>query len=84
MNQITAEQIEDLGKKLVQIAAIFNPESALVIGGVVEAASELNTIVREIRSQSEANAPEVWNQVRKDYGDALNAFNASVQDHPGV
>lgn len=81
MAKLTAEQIQALADELANVAAVFSPQSALAIKGLLAAGTELNALIHKVRTQTEENAPEVWAEVQKDYADSVDAFQKSVDLH---
>lgn len=72
-----AEKIKALADKLLMLASIFRPDSALALRALVEAATELNSMVALIKGQTEENKEAVWDAVAADYAAALADFEAS-------
>lgn len=77
MAKFTPEQIAAIAEQLAGVAAVFAPGSAMAIGLLIKAGAELNTLVGAIKAQTEADAPEVWAQVQRDFSDAVSVWDAS-------
>lgn len=77
---MNAEKLRELAEKLLQLAAIFRPDSALALRALVEAATELNSMVALIKGQTEENKEAVWDAVAKDYADAMAEFEAASKE----
>jgi len=82
--KMTAQQIEALGMELLGIAKVFDPRDAAIISLVVEAGTKLNTVIHDIRNQTDANAQAVWDEVSANYGSAVDAFDKSVAAHTEI
>lgn len=74
---MTFDRIKLIGQRLLALA-----ESSLeldprvrAIGELLEIVQELTGMLKTIREQTEETAPEVWEAVRKDYAEALEAFD---------
>lgn len=76
---MNATQINAISHQLSQVATALVPGAAptvAVVIGLVDAATSLAAIVREIRDNPD-NA-QVWQKVTADYADAVDAFRAGV------
>ncbi len=80
---MTKQQLEALAQTLMGLAKAFVPGDAGIIAGVVEVATDLNNAIHDIKNQSDANAQEVWNNVRTNAADAVEKFEASVKKAGG-
>lgn len=76
-----ANALKDLALKLLGVAGIFDPRDAAILKLLVETFQELHVVMKDIRNQTEANAPEVWAGVRDDFKDAVAAFEAGVEEN---
>lgn len=79
--KINATTLTAFAQALLSIAGTFDPKSAKAIKDVIEAGTEFNDMIQKIKTQTEENAPEVWDEVAGDYNDSLDAFKASVARH---
>lgn len=79
--KVTAEQIAAIARQLAEIAAVFNPSAAQSVVAVIEVGTELNDLIKNIRTQENGQESAVWAEVRDDYQDSLNAFNAAAGEH---
>lgn len=75
---VTAEQIALAAQQLAAIAGVFSPQNAAAITLLVQATTNLNVMVQRIRTQNDANAQQVWQQVSTDFKQSVQAFEASV------
>lgn len=73
----TANKIVAVASSLGSIAAAFDPKDAAIINGLLIAGAEVNKLLHEIMSQTQATEAAVWNDVRTSYADAVAAFEAS-------
>jgi hypothetical protein len=71
-----ADKLKSLADRLLQLAAIFRPDSALALRALVEAATELNSMVALIKGQTAENSEAVWDAVAADYAKSLAEFEA--------
>jgi hypothetical protein len=76
-----AEKIKAVALQLTEIAATFNPGIAGSIAALINAGTELNTIIKDIKEQTEANRAEVWDTVRTDFADSLEDFRNIAAVH---
>lgn len=74
---IDANKIKAIVTVLEAAAAIYAPGSAPAVAALLNAATQLNGLIGEIRSQTDADAQAVWDKVRTDYSDALAEFESS-------
>lgn len=79
--KVTAEQLAAIARQLAEIAATFNPGAAASVIGVIEVGTELNNLIKDIRTQENGQEAAVWNEVRNDYQESLDAFNAAAGQH---
>lgn len=79
--KITAEQIAAIARQLAEIAAVFNPGAAASVVAVIEVGTELNNLIKDIRLQENGQEAAVWAEVRDDYAESLDAFNAAASAH---
>lgn len=73
-----AAKIEALANELSSVAAIFVPGSAAAIGLLLKTGAALNGLIADIKAQTEANAPEVWQQVESDFARSVEAWHDSL------
>jgi hypothetical protein len=76
---VTADDIAAAARNLAAIAGVFKPKEAAAFALLVEAASHLNTLVRKIAAQTEADSPAVWAEVQTDFTASISAWEASAQ-----
>lgn len=81
---MTGQQIEALGVQLLGIAKVFDPKDAAIITLVLEAGTQLNSVIHNIRTQTEANAQTVWDEVSTNFGNAVADFDKSVAAHTEI
>lgn len=67
-------QLELIAQTLLRLAQVYKPHEAALIAELFAAGKELNDLLRDIRVQTEAEAPEVWAKVREDFGDAVSRW----------
>lgn len=79
--KVTAEQLAAIARQLAEIAAVFNPGAAASVIAVVEVGTELNNLIKDIRTQENGQESQVWAEVRDDYQESLDAFNAAAAAH---
>lgn len=48
------------------------------IVALLEIATKLNEVLKNIKAQGEVDNPEVWSEVRANYSDAVTAFEKSI------
>lgn len=80
---ITAEEIQMIAQQLAAVAGVFSPANAASIALLTQTATGLNILVQRIRAQNEANQKEVWQEVRRDFGASLAAFEKSINTKQG-
>lgn len=73
-----AAKIESLANELASVAAIFAPGSATAIGLLLKTGAALNGLIADIKAQTEADAPEVWQKVEDDFSHAVEAWQDSL------
>lgn len=78
MAKITAEQLQSIIAALSGIVTTFNPAVGATVGVLIGSATQLNNMLRQIRTEN----PEVWEQVRTNFGAALAEFEASEPRQP--
>lgn len=71
---MTSQQLNVIGHQLISIGAIWHPGTAAAVAGLLDAATELNTLIQRVRD----NDPEAWAAIERDYSAAAAAFRASV------
>lgn len=74
----TQQRIDAIVQVLSILSASFIPGNAAAIAALLQAGSKLNRLVQQIRDQTEADSPEVWDEVREHYLNAVEDFEASV------
>lgn len=79
--KIDAQTLLVFAEGLLAIAEQFNPKAAGSIKEVIDAGAELNGLIKQIKDQTQEEAPEVWAQVSSDFNRSLSAFQASVDAH---
>jgi len=52
-----------------------------LVAKLLEAGSELNGLLTQIKNQTDAESAAVWDAVRSDYSEAVDQFKASVDAH---
>jgi hypothetical protein len=82
--KVTAAQLLIFAEALVDLAQKFDPKDAESIRDVIDAGSDLNGLIKDIRDQTQENAQEVWDKVRTDYSENLARFQASLTSHEGA
>lgn len=89
MAKITAGQVADAARKLLQVASAIDPKIALAAAGVEAlstifgASGEVNTLLQAVYTETEANSKEVAQQVSEHYTERSDALKKSFEDHPG-
>ena len=83
---IDIAKLEEIGGLVLDVAGSFVPGAALFVRAnqlkqLLEAGSELNGLLAQIRKQTDADSLQVWEAVEADYEDAVTAFRASVKAH---
>lgn len=74
---VTADQIAQAAQNLAAVAGVFSPQSAPALALLISTVATLNTLVQQIRTQTDADAQRVWQKVQTDFNLAVAAFNAS-------
>lgn len=80
---ITAEEIQMVAQQLAAVAGVFSPQNAAAIALLTQTATGLNILVQKIRAQNEATQKEVWQEVKRDFGASLLAFERSITTKQG-
>lgn len=80
---ITAEEIQMIAQQLAAVAGVFSPQNAAAIALLTQTATGLNILVQKIRAQNEATQKEVWQEVKRDFGASLLAFEKSITTKQG-
>lgn len=80
---ITAEEIQMVAQQLAAVAGVFSPQNAAAIALLTQTATGLNILVQKIRAQNEATQKEVWQEVKRDFGASLLAFEKSITTKQG-
>ena len=75
---VTPEQVNQVAQQLAAVAGIFSPQNAAAIALLTQTATMLNTLVQQVRTQTDATAQKVWNQVNTDFKASVQAFEAST------
>lgn len=79
---MTFERVKIIAARLLAIAeaagSVVDPRIK-AIGELLEVANELNEMLKAIRDQTEATAPEVWAAVRDEYVDAVEQFDRATK-----
>ena len=81
---IDSNKIKEIADKLLAIAAIVAPQSSGAVLGIqvladlFSAGTDLNGLLKQIKEQTEENAPEVLAAVIADYNAASKAWDDSV------
>lgn len=70
----TQEQLMALAAQLAAIAAIFRPDVAGGLQGLITIGGQLTTMINAIRT----NDPAMWQKVSADFDTAKAGFEASV------
>jgi hypothetical protein len=76
--KVTPEEIGLVAQQLAAVAGVFNPGNAAAIALVVQAATTLNVLIHRIRTQTEAEKKQVWDQVSRDFSASLAALEQSM------
>jgi hypothetical protein len=78
---MTFERVKIIANRLLSIAEIAGEVDPRIraIGELLEVANELNEMLKAIRDQTEATAPEVWAAVRDEYVDAVEQFDRATK-----
>lgn len=73
---MTFERIKLIGQRLLALAeaSLEADPRVKAIGELLQIVQELSGMLKAIKEQTEETAPEVWEAVRKDYSEALEAF----------
>jgi len=71
-----------IAQQLAAVAGVFSPQNAAAIALLTQTATSLNTLVQQIRTQSDANAQQVWQRVEAKFEASVLAFEASVSATP--
>jgi len=84
--RLDISKLEEIGGLVLDVASSFSPTGALIVRAnqlkqLLEAGSELNSLLARIRNQSDADSLQVWEAVEADYSDAVDAFRASLKAH---
>lgn len=72
-------QLELIAQTLLRLADTYKPKEAALLSELFLVAKELSVLLKDIRSQTEEESPEVWEKVREDFADSLQAFNDAVE-----
>ena len=70
---ITKEQIGNVIKQLEGVLALFNPADAAILATILMAATELNGLIKQIKTAD----PAAWAAMVANYTAAEDAFNKS-------
>ncbi len=81
-------RLEEIGGIVLDVAGSFVPGAPLIVHAaqlkqLLEAGTELNGLLAQIRAQTDADSVKVWEAVEADYADAVSGFRASVEKHTG-
>lgn len=68
------QKLEALAQQLLNVASVYDPKDALIVKGLLEVATVLNTEIRGIKK----NDPEVWTQISNNFDNAVADFNNST------
>ncbi len=89
MSEITAGQLSDKLFQLLAIAGALDPKIAVAAAGIDAIKSlfaktgELNSMMTQVYSETEATAPAVAKAVNDFYSGKSDALEASFKEHPG-
>ena len=75
---VTPEEVAVIAQQLAAVAGVFSPANAASIALLTQTATSLNTLIQKIRTQNDANAQQIWQQVSTDFKQSVQAFEASV------
>lgn len=90
MSNITAGQLAAKLQLALNVASSLDPRIALASAGVnalsdlFGTTSEVRTMMDQVYSETEANAPEVAQKVSDFYTAKSDAVKKSFRDHPGT
>jgi len=80
---VTPEEVQLIAQQLAAVAGVFSPANAASIALLTQTATGLNILVQRIRAQNEETAKQVWQEVRRDFGASLAAFEKSINSKQG-
>lgn len=66
--------LELIAQTLLRLAGVYKPNETAVLGELFAAGKELNDLLKQIRQQTEEEAPEVWAKVREDFAEAVEGW----------
>ena len=76
---VTPEEVAVIAQQLAAVAGVFSPQNAAAIALLTQTGTALNTLIHKIRTQTDANAQQVWAQVSTDFKASVQAFEASTK-----
>lgn len=79
--KVTASQVKAIGNEVLAVASAFDPKDALILKGLLDAATKLNDMIHAIKTQDATNKGEVWDQISDEYATSLHAYQASLAKH---
>lgn len=71
---VTKEQVEAFAKELTALASIFAPTEAMAVASLVTAASQLNTMIQNIKN----NDPDMWSKVSAETNEVVAQYEAGL------